>query len=221
MDGLTSLDHCADTDPADGIITAGELHDYLVQRLGRSARRPVFHGNRATPIGSRPRGAAGVVEAKKPSEISVDSAVKLGAFYFDRKEYDRARPYVERCATAGKSDAQFRLGWMYATGRGVPKDDGQAVASFRKAVTQGNAKAQFGLGVMYYNGRGVAQDEGQAVTWFRKAAEQGDADSQFNLGWMYANGRGVAKDEAQAVTWYRKAAEQGNTENQCWLGLDV
>ena len=67
-------------------------------------------------------------------------------------------------------------------GRGVAKDDAQAVAWVRKAADQGLAPAQNNLGKMYENGRGVAKDDAQAVYWYRKAADQGQADAQNNLG---------------------------------------
>jgi hypothetical protein len=108
---------------------------------------------------------------------------------------------------------------MYANGQGVPKDDQQAVAWYRKAAEQGNAMAQFNLGNMYANGQGVPKDDQQAVAWFRKAAEQGNDRAQFSLGLMYDNGQGVPKDEQQAAAWHRKAAEQGNDRAQVNLGL--
>ena len=98
---------------------------------------------------------------------------------------------------------------MYQNGRGVPQDDTEAVAWYRKAANQGLALAQTNLGWMYDNGRGVAKDDAQTSYWYRKAADQGEAYAQNNLGMMYANGRGVAKDDTEAVAWYRKAADQG------------
>ena len=66
---------------------------------------------------------------------------------------------------------------MYLNGRGVPQDDAQAVAWWRKAAVQGHAGAQYNLGVAGYgNGDGVPQDYTQAVEWYRKAADQGNAD---------------------------------------------
>jgi|GEM_PF-141677 len=112
-------------------------------------------------------------------------------------------------AERGDADAQFSLGWRYANGRGVARNDAQAVSWYRKAADQGLADAQAGLGWMYANGRGVARNDAQAVAWYRKAAEQGHASAQYRLGLMYDEGRGVARDDAQAATWYRKAAEQG------------
>jgi uncharacterized protein len=108
---------------------------------------------------------------------------------------------------------------MYEHGRGVAKDDAQAVAWYRKAADQGDADAQNNLGLMYANGRGVAKDDAQAVAWYRKAADQGDADAQYNLGLNYNKGEGVAKDEAQAVSWYRKAADQGYAGAELNLGV--
>jgi clan AA aspartic protease (TIGR02281 family) len=107
---------------------------------------------------------------------------------------------------------------MYEFGRGVPKNDVEAVKWFRKAAEQGYAAGQTCLGVMYENGRGVPENDAEAARWFRKAAEQGYAAGQTDLGFMYEYGRGVAKDYVEAVKWYRKAAEQGDPADQDRLG---
>ena len=62
-------------------------------------------------------------------------------------------------AEQGNASAQFILGFMYANGYGVPKDDQAAVKWYRLAAEQGHAKAQSNLGVMYEKGRGVPQAE--------------------------------------------------------------
>ncbi len=59
---------------------------------------------------------------------------------------------------------------MYSEGKGVPKDDAEAVGWWRKAAEPGYAKAQSKLGVMYDNGKGVPQDYVQAHMWFNLAA---------------------------------------------------
>ncbi len=121
-------------------------------------------------------------------------------------------------AEKGDADAQFNLGFTYAQGAGVTKDDAEAVKWYRKAADQGDASAQFILGVIYEGGRGVTKDEAEAVKWYRKAADQGHARAQSTLGVMYANGQGVTKDDAEAVKWYRKAADQGEAVAQSNLG---
>ena len=67
---------------------------------------------------------------------------------------------------------QNNLGVMYSRGRGVRKDDSEAVRWYRRAAEQGHALGQFNLGNMYRDGRGVARDYQAAVTWFRRAADQ-------------------------------------------------
>ena len=62
-------------------------------------------------------------------------------------------------ANAGDADAQFNLGAMYRTGKGVPEDFGEAETWFRKAAEQGHAGASFALGFMYVRGSGVPQDD--------------------------------------------------------------
>ena len=47
---------------------------------------------------------------------------------------------------------------MYAAGRGVARDDTEAVAWYRKAAEQGNALAQQNLDRMCADGRGVPRD---------------------------------------------------------------
>ena len=65
-------------------------------------------------------------------------------------------------AAQGDAEAQFNIGVMYAEGRGVPRDDAEAVRWYRLAAEQGHAYAQFNLGVMYAYGEGVPQDDVQA-----------------------------------------------------------
>jgi TPR repeat protein len=135
------------------------------------------------------------------------------------------RKAVEEDSTAGFrrsseiASARFRLGDMYAEGRGVEEDEKEAVRWYRKAAQQGHARHKVKLGDMYAKGSGIMEkNEQEAVRWYRKAAEQGDADARYKLGKMYAEGRGVAKDKAEAVRWYRKAAQQGHARHKVKLG---
>ena len=124
----------------------------------------------------------------------------------DRKFFQETKVKAEK----GDAKAQDLLGLMYAIGRGVEKDEAEAVKWWRKAADQGRAIAQFNLGNMYENGLGVVKDEAEAVKWYRKAAEQGFAKAQVNLGFMYSNGNGVIKDEVEAYKWCLLAGAHGN-----------
>jgi TPR repeat protein len=112
-------------------------------------------------------------------------------------------------AEQGDVNAQFNLGWMYAEGRGVPRNSKQAVYWYSRAARQGDASAQFNLGMLYENGEGVARDDRQAAHWYAKAGGQGIAVAQYNLGIMYDRGQGVVQSFQQAYLWLSLAAAQG------------
>ena len=97
---------------------------------------------------------------------------------------------------------------MYDTGRGVPRDDAEAMRWYRLGAAQGRALAQHNLGLMYGTGRGVPRDDAEAMRWYRLAAAQGEARAQNNLGFLYVTGRGVPQDDVQAHMWFTLAASR-------------
>jgi len=115
--------------------------------------------------------------------------------------------------------ANFNLGLMYETGRGVAPDAGAAFRFYFKAAEKGVAAAQFNVGNMYANGIGVPKDDFEALLWFRQAADQGLAEARYNLALAYEHGRGVRIDEATSRRWYRLAVAQGNPRAQYNLAL--
>lgn len=58
------------------------------------------------------------------------------------QDYGRALQLYCAAARRGHVMAQYQLGWLYANGRGVARDDALAAAWFRLAATQGDAPAQ-------------------------------------------------------------------------------
>ena len=81
---------------------------------------------------------------------------------------------LRRQAEQGDVEAQFQLGFRYATGRGIPQDDAEAVRWYRLAAEQGDAYAQYNLGVSYSTGVGVLKDSVLAHMWFTIADANGD-----------------------------------------------
>jgi len=137
--------------------------------------------------------------------------------------------WFRKAAENGHAKAQYTLGWMYASGRGVrsvlcswfnklkliyangegvPKDSHQALDWFRKAAAREQAFAQYTLGEIYANGDGVVKDKLQALEWFRKSATNGYAKAQYTLGEIYANGDGVPEDNVQGYAWYYLVANR-------------
>jgi len=77
---------------------------------------------------------------------------------------------VASLARRGDARAQTELGFMYATGRGVPQNFERAVDWYRRAAEQGDPTAQYLLGLMYDKGQGVPQDAILAHKWLILAA---------------------------------------------------
>ena len=105
--------------------------------------------------------------------------------------------------------AGYNLGNCYHEGRGVAKNEAEAVKWYRKAAGRNFALAQHNLGDCYDKGQGVAKDEAEAVKWWGKAAEQNLAQAQNNLGVCYVRGRGVTKDYVEGYKWLLLAVAQG------------
>ena len=66
---------------------------------------------------------------------------------------------------------------MYADGRGIFKDDAEAVRWYRMAAEQGSTTAKFKLGSMYADGRGVLKDSVIAHMWLNIASANGEEDA--------------------------------------------
>jgi uncharacterized protein len=135
-----------------------------------------------------------------------------GADAFGKGDYKTAFKEFRLSAQQGNVNAQFFTGWMYANGKGVLKNEKEAVKWIRKAAENGFAIAQTSLGVKYFNGEGVLKNEKEAVKWFSKAANQEDAKAQLKLGIAYASGIGVPKDLSKAKYWAEKAYENDKPE---------
>ncbi len=121
-------------------------------------------------------------------------------------------PELLRQGSASSPQTQFCIGYLYASGRGVPKDLSAAATHFRAAAEKGYTPAQAVLGVQYARGLGVAQNWTEAVRWFRKAVIGGQTGAAVNLGLCYQNGNGVPQDRQEAARWYQFAAGRGNAQ---------
>jgi uncharacterized protein len=155
---------------------------------------------------------AGVAVAIMLTGTVVAGPLQDGMDAYSRGEYDQALRLWKPLADEGLAVAQYNVGVMHATGRGVPRDYSEAMKWYRMAADQGHASGQFNLGLIYADGHGVAQDFAKAAEWYRKAAEQCHADAKYNLGSMHFYGRGVLQDYVLAHMWFNLAASRGHEE---------
>ncbi|MDJ0651875.1 MAG: tetratricopeptide repeat protein [Simkaniaceae bacterium] len=87
--------------------------------------------------------------------------------------YTLAVQYYKLAADQGYAQAQFKLGFFYHHGEGVPQNYKKAVHYYTLAADQGHVKAQFTLGLCHEYGKGVPKDHEKAVDYYTLAANQG------------------------------------------------
>jgi TPR repeat protein len=90
---------------------------------------------------------------------------RQGVAAFNRQEYLLAAQNFFPLAEQGDPAAQSYLGFMFETGRGVPRNYTEAVMWYRRAAEQGDSLAQYSLGLLYDKGQGVPRDIVEANKW--------------------------------------------------------
>ena len=122
-----------------------------------------------------------------------------GLAAYEAGDYDSALEEWNPLAEMGNASAQYKLGYMYKTGKGVPLDYGGAVRWYHLAAIQGNASAQSNLGFMYKTGKGVPQDFLQAYMWYEIANISGHKDAEKWLHNLSRKMTSVDIEKAQAM----------------------
>jgi uncharacterized protein len=80
---------------------------------------------------------------------------------------------VKAKAEAGDAESEVELGLRYEQGKGVAKDEVEAVKWFRKAAEQNYVDAQFNLGMCYERAEAGTEDWAEVYKWLSLAARQG------------------------------------------------
>jgi len=134
-------------------------------------------------------------------EPVVISSVSAGVFRFQLK-----------LAEHGNAEAQYKVGEMYETGMGVPKDEQIALSWYKKAAAQGHSKSGYKLLYLDIKSNGLNDGTKTKLGTLRQRAASGNANAQYFLGKMYANGVGVPKSLDNALIWLNKATFNGVSE---------
>ena len=98
---------------------------------------------------------------------------------FNAGNYAEAFAQWGPLAQHGDAKSQASLGFLYYSGKGVRRDDQQALLWFKRAAEAGQPTAQFFLGLQYYYGRGVPRDLARAYSWCDIALTNGYSESLF------------------------------------------
>lgn len=166
----------------------------------------------------------------------------LGDLYLTEKKNDAIALKWYRKAAEYKVPHAYRLlGEAYSAGRGVPKDDDEALI-WDKLAWEALPEVTIRIAAYYQRAgdteqllqwleRGAARgdarsagalgdiyrhskdkDYAKALSWSQRAHELGEKYALVEIGKMYQEGMGVRRDIPRAIEYYRKAIESGLSE---------
>ena len=107
------------------------------------------------------------------TSVAEPVAGSVGDLALAQQRYDDAWAAWQPAAEQGDPVAQYGLGLLLETGRGVTRDYPEAVRWYRLAATQREPRACYRLGVLSQLGLGMPRDPLAAVAWLTLAANAG------------------------------------------------
>ena len=151
-----------------------------------------------------------------------DASFESGVAAFQQSDYQAAYQELYPLAEAGDPKAQYYIGFMHYSGKGVNQDSLEALKWVKPAAESGLAEAQYLFAMMNEEGlpepKGNEKEKGkgkakakakarkvvhkaEAIKWLTLASEQGHVTAQVKLAERHLHGQGVPQDMVQAYTW--------------------
>ncbi len=112
-------------------------------------------------------------------------------------------------AASGDAKAQRELAFHYHDGKGVAKDEAEALSWAHRAADGGDAEAMDFVGFAYLRGSAIKGNPVIAFGYFKAAADH-SAQAAFNLGQCYFGAQGTEQDIPKALEYWKKAAAAGH-----------
>ncbi len=163
-----------------------------------------------------------VENTNNKGNLFYEAALKAGAMFATghgtRTNYAEAFNYYSAADHEFYPQAGNALGYLYATGRGVERDDEEAAQHFFNAtsnVMAHTAKANWAY--MMGAGRGTTQNWAAATQIFRSLVNLPEA--AVNLALCTYRGLGTKQDSAEAAKLFRQGARMGDAQAQYNLGI--
>lgn len=124
---------------------------------------------------------AAIVLGLASTSIAHADSLGAGIGAFNRGDYNTAARLLLPQAERGNARAQGMVGFMYATGQGLPQAYDAAGYWYRLAAEQGDTTSQYLLGLAYDKGQGVPQDDVAAYKWLNLAAAHAPRKTRENF----------------------------------------
>ena len=139
------------------------------------------------------------------SEDNSIASLKLGTYYADKKDYDKAYNYLNTSKDMGNYYANLPLAYLYFRGTGVEKDSDKSLELLKESAEK-DANAAYQLSKFYFNGIGIKQDVDKGLEYLISAAKKNMFLAQKQLAMLYSKGYlTIKKDLVKAKYWQEKA----------------
>ncbi len=132
------------------------------------------------------------------------------------QDYKKAFGLYENVAIQGVASAQAQVGYMYHHGKGIAKNEIEALKWYNKAVKQGNATAQHNLATMYINSLAVTQNDLLAYMWLSIAIENGNEESKVTLNTVRGSMSSSERQKAQKMAKRCLESNYTDCEEKAW-----
>ena len=162
-------------------------------------------------------GATGAAEAVLRTKDSMgatrimEAQLKLAEMYeqgdeIGRNDQEAAKIYL---TLSDQAAASMRLARMYETGRGVPRDVGQAFLLCERAAKRGHPQGLYCVAAAHHRGLGTPQNIKQAARFYDRAGLAGIPRSFYQLAALHASGELGKPDRHTALMYYLLAQHLG------------
>ena len=125
--------------------------------------------------------------------------------------------FQQKMANAGSAKAQFKLAYMYETGRGVSRDLAAARKWYSKSLEQKFMAAGHRLSFLDVKKSGFRTKHKSWLNTVIRDANNGDDNVMFLLANMYEQGIGVKHDLKKARYYYHRSTAKGNADAEARL----
>jgi TPR repeat protein len=116
----------------------------------------------------------------KAKKNNGEALCQIGYEYqMELKDHSKAMAWYQRAANQNNLMSQCNIGFMYANGYGVSRDNRTAMECFLKGAGDNNT-CKLNAGVLFLNGNGVPADKYKALEWFTKSGEKPEKAKELN-----------------------------------------
>ena len=168
--------------------------------------------------------SAGSSDGRELDPTTASLKIEAYQYYYGNErpvDYTQALYLYRQAAERGDAEAQYIVGGMYYTGKGIDPDKKKGFKWLISAAEQGKTSPESLaiIGSMLLSGQEIPQNYLEAKKWLTQAVKQGSLTAQRDLAYLYYHGLGGNLDYKKALELYEKAALQGDTMAQSNAGL--